>query len=81
MSDHSLELFPFEIEGGYTLHDIRPVSVKLPEHLLANEEHGRFHGKKGYIATTVNEDCVLSVSLSLAARDISSRKNHDGTKK
>jgi len=41
--------------------------ARLPEHLLADEKHGRFHGEKGYIATTVGEDCVLGASLSLSA--------------
>jgi len=40
---------------------------KLPEHLLADEKHVHFNGEKGYIATTVGQDCVLGASLSLAA--------------
>lgn len=39
----------------------------LPTNLLADEKHVRFNGEKGYIATTVGEDCVLGASLSLAA--------------
>jgi len=39
----------------------------LPQHLLADEKHTRFNGEKAYIATTVADDCVLGVSLSLNA--------------
>ena len=40
---------------------------KLPEHLLADEKHVHFNGTKGYIATTVGQDCVLGASLALQA--------------
>jgi hypothetical protein len=40
---------------------------KLPEHLLADEKHVPFNGGKGYIATTVGQDCVLGASLALQA--------------
>jgi hypothetical protein len=40
---------------------------KLPEHLLADEKHIHFNGTKGYIATTVGQDCVLGASLALGA--------------
>ncbi len=40
---------------------------KLPEDLLADEKHTRFNGEKAYLATTVAEDCVLGVSISLKA--------------
>lgn len=40
---------------------------RLPEHLLADEKHVHFNGEKGYIATTVAEDCVLGASISLSA--------------
>ena len=40
---------------------------KLPEHLLADEKHVHFNGLKGYIATTVGQDCVLGASLALQA--------------
>jgi len=39
----------------------------LPEHLLADEKHVRFNGSKGYIATTVGQDCVLGAALALQA--------------
>lgn len=39
----------------------------LPDHLLADEKHTRLNGEKAYIATTVAEDCVLGVSIALAA--------------
>ena len=40
---------------------------KLPEHLLADEKHARFNGRKAYIATTVGADCVLGASVALNA--------------
>lgn len=40
---------------------------KLPEHVLADEKHVRFNGEKAYIATTVGDDCVLGVSLTMKA--------------
>jgi len=40
---------------------------KLSQHLLADEKHIRFNGEKGYIATTVGQDCVLGASLALQA--------------
>jgi hypothetical protein len=39
----------------------------LPEHLLADEKHSRLNGEKVYIATTVAQDCVLGISIALAA--------------
>jgi hypothetical protein len=39
----------------------------LPDHLLADEKHTRLNGEKAYIATTVAEDCVLGISMALAA--------------
>jgi hypothetical protein len=41
--------------------------AKLPEHVLADEKHTRWNGKKAYIAATVAEGCVLGASLTLAA--------------
>jgi len=43
---------------------------KLPEHLLADEKHGRFNGHKAYIATTVGADCVLGASVALNADEM-----------
>lgn len=40
---------------------------KMPEHVLADEKHVHFNGEKGYIATTVGDDCVLGASLALSA--------------
>lgn len=42
-------------------------SDKLPQNLLADEKHVRFNGQKGYIATTVGENCILGASLSLTS--------------
>ena len=54
--------------GGY---EIVSTTVKepdkLPEHLLVDEKHLHFNGLKGYIATTVGQDCVLGASLALQA--------------
>jgi len=43
---------------------------RLPAHVLADEKHTRLNGEKAYIATTVAEDCVLGVSLALAADEL-----------
>lgn len=43
------------------------VPDKLPDQLLADEKHVHFNGTKGYIATTVGQDCVLGASLALQA--------------
>ena len=52
-------------------YDLVGTTVKsadqLPQHLLADEKHTRFNGEKAYIATTVAEDCVLGVSMSMKA--------------
>ena len=40
---------------------------KLPPYLLADEKHVAWNGEKAYLATTVGQDCVLGVSLALAA--------------
>ena len=40
---------------------------KLPQHLLADEKHTRINGEKAYIATTVADDCVLGVSMTMKA--------------
>lgn len=40
---------------------------KLPEHLLADEEHTRVQGKKRYIATTVGGECILGAALTKTA--------------
>lgn len=45
--------------------------AQLPEHLLADEKHLHFNGEKAYLATTVGSDCVLGISLALAADEAS----------
>lgn len=42
---------------------------RLPEHLAADEPHAGWVGKKGYVATTVGDGCVLGVALTSAADD------------
>jgi hypothetical protein len=44
---------------------------RLPDHLLADEKHTRWNGEKAYVATTVAAECVLGVSLALAADEAS----------
>jgi hypothetical protein len=43
--------------------------AQLPAHLLADEKHLHFNGEKAYLATTVGGDCVLGLSLALAANE------------
>lgn len=52
---------------GTTLKD----AARLPDHLLADEKHTRLNGEKAYVATTVAAECVLGVSLALAADEAS----------
>jgi hypothetical protein len=40
---------------------------KLPTDILADEKHAHFNGQTAYLATTVAQDCVFGVSLSLNA--------------
>lgn len=42
---------------------------KLPEHLLADEEHTRVKGKKRYIATTVGGACLLGTAFTKTANE------------
>ncbi len=54
--------------GSYSIvHTTVKDAERLPEHLLADEKHVHFNGEKGYIATTVAEDCVLGAAISLSA--------------
>ena len=39
----------------------------IPTDLLADEKHGKAHGTKWYIATTVAKDCVLGAAVTTAA--------------
>ena len=52
--------------------------TKLPEHLLADEKHVHFNGEKGYIATTVGDDCVLGASLALNADEAALTQAYSG---
>jgi len=52
--------------------------AKLPEHLLADEKHVHFNGEKGYIATTVGDDCVLGASLALNADEAALTQAYSG---
>lgn len=42
---------------------------KLPEHILADEEHTKVKGKKRYIATTVGSGCILGSALTKTASE------------
>ena len=45
---------------GTTVKD----STKLPTDLGADEKHSRISGEKGYMATTVGNNCFLGASVS-----------------
>jgi hypothetical protein len=68
----------YHMTSRFGRYDIVGTVVKdpssLPRDLLADEKHTRFHGDKGYIATTVGADCVLGASLSLSADEPSLTK-------
>lgn len=40
---------------------------RLPEHLAADEHHADWCGKKGYVALTAGQGCILGAALSQAA--------------
>jgi len=42
---------------------------KLPEHLLADEEHVYVKGQRSYIATTVSSECILGTEVSRSASE------------
>lgn len=42
----------------------------IPSDLLADEKHGKAHGTKWYIATTVAQDCVLGAAVTTAADSV-----------
>ncbi len=44
-------------------------SEKLPEHILADEEHTKVMGKKRYVATTVGSGCILGAALTKTASE------------
>jgi hypothetical protein len=50
---------------GTTVRD----AAALPAHLAADEHHADWAGRKGYVATTVGDGCVLGVALTAAADD------------
>jgi hypothetical protein len=51
---------------------------KLPEDLLADEKHVHFNGEKGYIATTVDDECVLGASLALTTDEAALTQAYSG---
>lgn len=65
------DMYWYRLTGSLGRHEIVGTTVKepahLPEHVLADEKHARFHGQKVYIATTVAQDCVLGASVSFTA--------------
>src|SRR3954467_11206244 len=50
---------------GTTVRD----AARLPAHLVADEHHADWAGRKGYVATTVGSGCILGVALTAAADD------------
>ena len=44
---------------------------KLPAHILCDEKHTRWQGKKAYIATTTANGCILGAALCQGADDAS----------
>jgi hypothetical protein len=50
---------------GTTVRD----PARLPAHLAADEHHADWAGRKGYVATTVGDGCILGVALTAAADD------------
>ena len=65
------ETYWYRLCTSFGRHELVSTTIKspddLPEHLLADEKHVRFNGTKGYIATTVGQDCVLGAALALQA--------------
>ena len=61
----------YRLEVRFGQYEIVATTIQeksqMPDHLLADEKHVRFHGDKGYIATTVGQDCILGASLALGA--------------
>jgi len=64
----------YRLSLSFGRYDIVSTTVKepdnLPEHVLADEKHIHFNGTKGYIATTVGQDCVLGASLAFQADEV-----------
>ncbi|MBV9512503.1 MAG: hypothetical protein JO280_00450, partial [Mycobacteriaceae bacterium] len=50
---------------GATVRD----PARLPGHLVADEHHADWAGRKGYVATTASSGCILGVALTAAADD------------
>jgi hypothetical protein len=69
------EQYWYRLENRLGRNSVVGTTVKypdtLPKNLLADEKHTCFNGEKAYIATTVGDDCVLGVSLTLGADEAS----------
>jgi hypothetical protein len=65
------EMYWYRQEVAWGRYNLVGSTVKkeeaLPEDLLADEKHGKIHGEKCYIATTVGGDCVLGAAISETA--------------
>lgn len=46
----------------------------IPEHLLADEKHTRWGGRKAYVATTVGGGCILGASIADTASEADLKK-------
>ena len=61
----------YRLQKAMGRHNIVGTTVKdatqIPTELLSDEKHGKAHGEKWYIATTVAADCVLGASVTIAA--------------
>jgi len=61
----------YRLQQSVGRHNIVGTTVKdvtqIPTELLADEKHGKAHGEKWYIATTVAQDCVLGAAVTVAA--------------
>jgi len=68
-------MFWYRIEQNLGRNSIVGTTVKdpklLPKHLSADEKHSRIKGEKAYIATTVADQCILSVSVCKDAGEVS----------
>lgn len=54
--------------GKYSIVGTTIKSIeKLPEHLLADEEHTKVRGNKRYIGTTIGRGCILGAALTKTA--------------
>lgn len=65
------EAYWYRLENRFGRYSVVGTTVKspdkLPTDLVADEKHTDFNGQTAYIATTVAQECVLGVSITLSA--------------